>query len=699
MGYSTLKTALDAVVRTNGNQQITGSNLNGVMTTILQGVDILDRANPNDTSGMDKVVLRNNMTFAQQVTSGNTIYEIRDVFDLAGASFTIPSGCLFLFKGGKLLNANFSGSVLNPYLKPEWFGAVADGVTDDSSPFSQCVKLAIASNAVISLTGGKTYAIKTSIDFSLSQKDVRIQGNGATIEVSNPGYIQFQNARYATMQSPQDLTRGGASITLSSLPAGLASGDIINIFSNEVGETSYNTKIQQTTRIGKIDGNTIYLSDSFLFDTTASETTLSFYKPARVEIRNLKVNCNRGGFNAGMRFDYVIPFFDGVEVGGTQSSSYGIVLHGCLDGVVQNGVASFITYGYLVNACGHLTFENIFCPALTTHAIAIATYSNYINVRKLTGIGQLIESHTGFNITFEDCVFGASSSAAWNMRAVGFALRRCRVISIDGSKVQPVLIGSVGLSDITIYDDYAAVFENCVFPMDSIQVNHSGLIEFIGCEFLPNTRIYFGAAAASRVRKGRILRCDNVSAVTFYKTTFELETDRQRFDAVKNNDGEYEIRLALAAFKLESGNGEWRGGGKINDYDLESSGKPIFPIKLYLQRSTGSSSSCSRLYVEFEFTLFSTNRAGDHPFAEKRYRMEFWYYPVNNDGEIKRIVDLTSEETQVSAEITDFAFSGTTANPEEQVVSFNIKMTTTITSFGAARNTIVYDCKVVGRSW
>ena len=37
MGYSTLKAALDAVVKTNGRQEITGANLNGVMTTLLQG--------------------------------------------------------------------------------------------------------------------------------------------------------------------------------------------------------------------------------------------------------------------------------------------------------------------------------------------------------------------------------------------------------------------------------------------------------------------------------------------------------------------------------------------------------------------------------------------------------------------------------------------------------------------------------------
>lgn len=152
MGYSTLKAALDAVVKTNGRQQITGSNLNGVMTQILQGVDVMNRANPADTSGMNKVVLDKSKTFAEQVTGNNTIFEIRDVFDLGGVSVTIPTGSIVKFVGGSVNNGtivangayinagrvkifgdelSISGMFSNEYSFPEWWGAKGDGVTDD----------------------------------------------------------------------------------------------------------------------------------------------------------------------------------------------------------------------------------------------------------------------------------------------------------------------------------------------------------------------------------------------------------------------------------------------------------------------------------------------------------------------------------------------------------------------------------------
>lgn len=153
MGYTTLKAALDAVVKTNGRQEITGANLNGVMTSILQGVDILDRANPEDTSGLNHIVLKKNKTFAEQVTGTNTIYEIRDAFDLGGASVTIPTGCVLHFNGGSLSNGSIAyqntiitgrydiscsctGLIANEVVSPKMFGARGDGSTDDTSAFN-----------------------------------------------------------------------------------------------------------------------------------------------------------------------------------------------------------------------------------------------------------------------------------------------------------------------------------------------------------------------------------------------------------------------------------------------------------------------------------------------------------------------------------------------------------------------------------
>ena len=69
----------------------------------------------NSTTGkMGYKVLDPTKTFASQVTAENTIYEIRDVFDLGGTqetpvSVTLPEGCTLKFNGGKLKNCILSG--------------------------------------------------------------------------------------------------------------------------------------------------------------------------------------------------------------------------------------------------------------------------------------------------------------------------------------------------------------------------------------------------------------------------------------------------------------------------------------------------------------------------------------------------------------------------------------------------------------
>ena len=65
--------------------------------------------NAQQPDGMGYVILRKNKTFAEQVTEENTIYEVRDSFSLAG-SFSMPSGCILYFNGGKIQGGTLLGN-------------------------------------------------------------------------------------------------------------------------------------------------------------------------------------------------------------------------------------------------------------------------------------------------------------------------------------------------------------------------------------------------------------------------------------------------------------------------------------------------------------------------------------------------------------------------------------------------------------
>ena len=117
----------------------------------------LDLAKPSSYEAMNTIVLSPKLSFVEQLTHENTIYIIRDVFNIRDSKsnipVSIPFGCVLQFEGGllcngkiighkteiksglqKIFNANVSlegtWNVIEAY--PEWFGAVGNGISDDT---------------------------------------------------------------------------------------------------------------------------------------------------------------------------------------------------------------------------------------------------------------------------------------------------------------------------------------------------------------------------------------------------------------------------------------------------------------------------------------------------------------------------------------------------------------------------------------
>lgn len=172
--------------------------------------------NEADYSGLGRVYLRKNIVNVEDPVTGNivkmnyltqsmiskenTIYIIQYDYNLNGQTITIPSGCVLLFEGGSISNGsiNFvnttlegspnittfiSGTLKNNILKPEWFGAKGDGVTDDSNSFQSILNLnSTTGNGYKIGLGSKTY--KANITVS---KHFDIEGCGLqeTILIAN----------------------------------------------------------------------------------------------------------------------------------------------------------------------------------------------------------------------------------------------------------------------------------------------------------------------------------------------------------------------------------------------------------------------------------------------------------------------------------------------------------------------------------
>ena len=165
---------------------------------------------------MGYVVLDKDKTFAEQVTQGNAIYEIRYDFDLGGKAIPIPKGSIFDFKGGSIGNGellisntaaynydslyiqapayrifqenlDISGEFASDRISIEWFGAIGDGKTDCTDAFRRALKIC----------GGK------SVRKGADGKNVEIEyGKGYAIYLNNNrtyvvnGAINFYDGKY-----------------------------------------------------------------------------------------------------------------------------------------------------------------------------------------------------------------------------------------------------------------------------------------------------------------------------------------------------------------------------------------------------------------------------------------------------------------------------------------------------------------------
>lgn len=130
---------------------------------------------------------RKNVLTQEMINEPNTIYEIRYDFDLNGAEIQIKEGCVLNFVGGSFSNGiiegndtviinnsnshifdniTLTGSFICDYFTPDWFGAVGDGVTDDTDKLAYALKMSNDLNYIpVKFLIGKKYYVTGPINY------------------------------------------------------------------------------------------------------------------------------------------------------------------------------------------------------------------------------------------------------------------------------------------------------------------------------------------------------------------------------------------------------------------------------------------------------------------------------------------------------------------------------------------------------
>lgn len=251
-------------------------------------IQLADRAyNAQQPDGMGYVILRKDASFAEQVTEINTIYEIRNHFELNEASVSIPAGCVLRFNGGDLANGTLiynnteiqgnpiincacTGGLRNPVVTPQMYGARGDGVTDDTA----AIRNAADSNLCIFFPAGD-YIINDPI---LMRSGMTIFGVGKESKIVNPAVDGFNKV----CVSSGNLTIGnntGSFLGLPSYACTIASdrysvlvsdtspfkvGDLVFINKDETGQGTKNPARYWNAKVVEIEENTSLKLDYYI---------------------------------------------------------------------------------------------------------------------------------------------------------------------------------------------------------------------------------------------------------------------------------------------------------------------------------------------------------------------------------------------------------------------------------------------------
>lgn len=138
---------------------------------------------------MTQVIIASGTTITSSTFSDpNKIYVIRYNFNLNGITATVNSKSFLLFDGGTLTNGTIYGRTLDGTVRPEWFGAVGDGITDDSNALEMTFRFTelpggdlknhIHNHATIVFNGTCKYKLSRSLYARLG---ISIDFNGCTL--------------------------------------------------------------------------------------------------------------------------------------------------------------------------------------------------------------------------------------------------------------------------------------------------------------------------------------------------------------------------------------------------------------------------------------------------------------------------------------------------------------------------------------
>lgn len=402
--------------------------------------------------------------------NGTTVYS-----SLNGLADRLSSAQISYLPAGTGAVSTTVQATLRRTINVKDFGAVGDGVTNDTTALQNAFNAAMAANAELHFVSGETYKITTKLT---GGSNLNIRGNGATLDMSAVTGTRTGIEAAGSAGSGQAITSGASTNSYTVNVANTSAfsvGDYVQISSGDFydyGGGSYNVARGEIVQIRSIVANT---SITFTTPLTDTYTTSPVVRPVtwvnNVQICDLKiVGADQVvDMQRGIAIRYVKDFLIyGCEL--INQNTYQIEVASCirgrvsnnkLTGVFYNGVDGTIFYGISITDCtqwvdvdGNIGNRNRHLVVTTARTNGQGFYGQprWVNVRGNI-MNDAMSGGAGRSFAFENHGFGQFISWTGNQANGCYSFIRLEQGSdniVDGNicngyAYQAIIIGGVGV--------------------------------------------------------------------------------------------------------------------------------------------------------------------------------------------------------------------------------------------------------------